>query len=90
MLRSNTKLEELLAQYRKEGMTPSQVAALASFLTARADAGLTQAQVAERMGTTQSAVARLESNLARNKFPSMRTLRKYAEAVGKMVEVRLV
>ncbi|HEY8709661.1 MAG TPA: helix-turn-helix transcriptional regulator [Burkholderiaceae bacterium] len=53
-------------------------------LKARHDAGLTQAQVAERMGTQPPAVARLERSLATGKHsPSLATLRKYAEACGK-------
>ena len=51
----------------------------AALIKARADSGLTQAEIAQRMGTTQSAVARLESGRSR---PSTRTLRKFAEATG--------
>ena len=58
-------------------------------LKARAKAGLTQAEVAERMGTTQSAVARLESGSAKHS-PSLATLQRYAQALGYRVEVRLV
>ena len=59
-------------------------------LKARNDAGLTQAQVAERMGTQPPAIARLERALATGKHsPSLATLRKYAEACGKALEVRL-
>ena len=59
-------------------------------LKARHDAGLTQAQVAERMGTQPPAIARLERSLATGKHsPSLATLRKYAEACGKSLEVRL-
>lgn len=53
-------------------------------LKARHDAGLTQAQVAELMGTQPPAVARLERALATGKHsPSLATLRKYAHACGK-------
>ena len=53
-------------------------------LKARHDAGLTQAQVAERMGTQPPAIARLERSLASGKhLPSLATLRKYAQACGK-------
>ncbi len=53
-------------------------------LKARHEAGLTQAQVAERMGTQPPAVARLERALATGKHsPSLATLRKYAQACGK-------
>lgn len=53
-------------------------------LKARHDAGLTQAQLAERMGTQPPAVARLERALATGKHsPSLATIRKYAKACGK-------
>lgn len=58
-------------------------------LKARSGSGLTQAQVAQRMGTTQSAVARLESGTARHS-PSISTLRRYAQALGCRLEVRFV
>ncbi len=57
-------------------------------LAARAEAGLTQEQVAASMGTTKSAVSRLEA--VGGPSPSLATLRKYARAVGCEVEVRLV
>lgn len=66
-------------------------AILDEILKARHEAGLTQAQVAERMGTKASAVARLESALVSGKHsPSLDTLSKYAAAVGKKLEVHLV
>lgn len=59
-------------------------------LKARHDAGLTQAQVAERMGTQPPAIARLERSLATGKHsPSLATLRKYAEACGKALELKV-
>lgn len=57
-------------------------------LQARSRAGLTQDAVAERMGTTKSAVSRLES--AGKHTPSLATLRRYASAVGCELQVRLV
>ena len=57
---------------------------LDQLLRARHDAGLTQAQVAERMGTQAPSVARLERSLATGKHsPSLATLRKYAQACGR-------
>ena len=57
-------------------------------LNARRAAGLTQAQVAERMGTQAPAVARLERALSTGKpSPSLATLRKYVNACGKELEV---
>src|SRR5664279_2436342 len=52
-------------------------------------AGVTQAEVAERIGTTQSAVARLESGKGKHS-PSIATLEKYAHALGCRLELRLV
>lgn len=57
-------------------------------LKARANAGLTQDAVAERMGTTKSAISRLEG--ASRHAPSLATLKKYAAAVGCDLQVRLV
>jgi DNA-binding transcriptional regulator YiaG len=53
---------------------------------ARAKAKLSQAQVARRMGTSQSAVARMESG---RKLPSTTSLLKYAKAVGRELRVTL-
>ncbi len=55
-------------------------------IAARSRAGLTQKQVAERMGTTQSVVARLESGI---RAPSMRTVQRYANAIGCRAMVRI-
>lgn len=60
-----------------------------AILKARKEAGLTQAQVAERMGTKAPAIARLENALITGTpSPSLATLRKYAAALGKRLEVR--
>ncbi|MBF0612506.1 MAG: helix-turn-helix transcriptional regulator [Magnetococcales bacterium] len=59
-------------------------------LAARQRAGMTQSQVAERMGTKTPAVARLEAGGGREKHsPSISTLRRYAEAVGCRLEIKL-
>jgi ribosome-binding protein aMBF1 (putative translation factor) len=57
-------------------------------LSARTRAGLTQEAVATRMGTTKSAVSRLEA--AGKHAPSVASLKKYAEAVGCKLEIKLV
>ena len=62
-----------------------------SILKARKEAGLTQAQVAERMGTKAPAIVRLEASLVSGKHsPSIATLQKYAKALGKKLDVRFV
>ena len=63
---------------------------LDALLKARQEAGLTQAQVAERMGTQAPAVARLERALATGKHsPSVATLRKYVKACGKRLVLQV-
>lgn len=57
-------------------------------LKARARAGLTQDAVAERMGTTKSAISRLEASGKHT--PSLATLQRYARAVGCDLQVKLV
>ncbi|OGT30614.1 MAG: transcriptional regulator [Gammaproteobacteria bacterium RBG_16_51_14] len=77
---------EVKAEYDR---LEEEFAFLDQFLKARAAAGLTQAEIAERIGTTQSAIARLESGEGK-RIPSLATLRKYARAVGCRIELRLV
>jgi transcriptional regulator with XRE-family HTH domain len=57
-------------------------------LKARSRAGMTQDAVAQRMGTTKSAVSRLEA--AGKHTPSLAILKRYASAVGCELQVRLV
>ncbi|MBN9660064.1 MAG: helix-turn-helix transcriptional regulator [Acidobacteria bacterium] len=55
-----------------------------SMIAARVAAGLTQAQLAKRMATTQSVVARLESGRSR---PSVQSLEKLAAATGTRLKI---
>lgn len=65
-------------------------ALLDALLKARHKAGLTQADVAAKMGTQAPAVARLERSLATGKHsPSIATLRKYADACGKKLILKV-
>lgn len=75
------------AQFRRayEALKP-EFALARQLIAARSRARLSQAEVARRMGTTQSAVARLESGA---RLPAMATLGRYAQAVGCRLEVRL-
>jgi transcriptional regulator with XRE-family HTH domain len=66
-----------------------EFAFLDEVLRARVRAGLTQAEVAERVGTTQSAIARLESGAGMHS-PSVATLQRYARALGYRLEIKLV
>lgn len=83
--------EQLVARWRRDSAYAEAFAELegeyaiaAALIAARAHAGLTQAELAGRMGTTQSAVARMEGGKAR---PSTSTLEKVAQATGTRLKV---
>ncbi len=65
-----------------------EYALVRQLLAARSRAGLTQEEVAKSMGTTKSAVSRLEA--AGKHSPSVTTLKRYAKAVGCEIEIRLL
>lgn len=61
-----------------------EYALAAALIDARGKAKLTQSELARRMGTTQSAIARLESGRT---VPSGATLIKFAMAVGRVLRI---
>lgn len=74
---------KIKAEY--EAQAP-EFAVARELIAARVRAGLTQKQMAERMHTTQSTIARMESG---HSLPSLRTLSRYAEATGNRAVIRL-
>lgn len=91
MSRKSIPAKSAIAEWRKDPAFTREYEALADefalatqLIEARARAGLTQAQLAERMGTSQSAVARLESGKA---LPSVATLEKLAAATGSRLRI---
>lgn len=62
---------------------------LRSMIEARQRAGISQTEVARRMGTQPPAIARLESFNGHHS-PSLKTLTRYAQAVGCRLEIRLI
>jgi len=93
-----TPHDNMMATWKKDPAFRKEYDALAeefalfdTLVRARQQAGLTQLEVAERMGTKTPAVARLEAGGGRQHHaPSLTTLRKYAAAVGCRLEVKLV
>ena len=86
MTRKYIPAEELFAEWRKDpeyvkayDALEEEFALADAFIRARAQADLTQEQVAQRMGTTQAVIARLESGRVK---PSTRTLERIARATG--------
>lgn len=75
---------EFRAEYSKADADCSIVEAL---IRARYEAKLSQAEVAKRIGTTQSAVARLEGGTI---SPSISTLQRYAAATGTKLHLKLL
>ncbi len=81
--------EKLMAdpEFRKEyDALGDEFALISQAIAARARAGKTQAQVAEAMGISQPAVAKIEAG----KVKSLDTLKRYASAVGCKVRLELV
>lgn len=94
MTRKYIPVESLVDQWRKDPEFVKAYDALeeefslaSALIEARARANLTQEEVAQRMGTTQTAVARLEG--ARS-MPSTRTLERYAKATGHRLRIAFV
>ena len=77
------KSPEFRSEYEK---ADAEFALVEALVQARAKANLTQAQLAKKMGTTQSAIARLEGG---HVSPSLATLRSYAEATGARLKIRI-
>jgi len=75
---------EFRREYEK---ADAEFALIEALVRARTEAKLSQAEVARRIGTTQSAIARLEGG---GVSPSLSTLRRYAEATGTKLHVELV
>ena len=82
---------ELFKEWREDPAYAAAYASLeaefalaAALIDARAKAGLTQEEVAERMHTTQAVVARLESGRVK---PSTRTLERFAAATGMRLRI---
>ena len=89
-----TKLKDLKKRFMEDpafreeyAKADSEYALIEARSRARTAARLTQAELAERIGTTQSAIARLEGG---GVSPSFATLRRYAEATGTRLSVELV
>ena len=75
---------EATAEYLKQA---PEFAIARELIAARVRAGITQTELAKRMSTTQSTIARLESG---RMLPSMRTFSRYAEATNSHAILRLV
>jgi predicted transcriptional regulator len=88
-----TRFDDLKKELLKRDDVRAEYDALAeefslaeALLRARAEADMTQAQVAERMNTSQSYVAKLESGQV---SPSMKALQRYAAATGARLKISL-
>lgn len=86
-----TKLKDLHTKWSQDpayreayDALEDEFALAAAIAEARAAAGLTQAEVAARMHTTQSNIARMEAGRT---TPSTRTLEKFAQAIGARLKI---
>ena len=78
------KNPEVRREYEK---VDAEYTLIEEMIRARMKAHLSQAELATKIGTTQSAIARLESGRV---SPSLTTLRRYAEATGRQLKVGFV
>ena len=85
--------EEVFAKWRKQpgyqeayDALEEEYAIMGELMKARAEAGMSQTEIADRMKTTQSAVARLEARAHR---ASLDTLSNYAKATGHRLRISL-
>jgi len=90
-LRKMIPVNEAIARWRKDpgymteyNALEEEFALVAEIIKARANAGLTQEQLAKRMKTSQAVVARLENGRA---MPSTRTLKRFAQATGHRLKI---
>ncbi len=86
-----TKLKDLKAMLLKDpevrreyDALEEEFALILEVAKARRRAGLSQAELAKRMKTTQSTIARLESGRG---LPSTRTLGRFAKATGHRLKI---
>ncbi|AYZ67137.1 XRE family transcriptional regulator [Burkholderia multivorans] len=89
MIELTTLKKRLLADPSTRAEYDAQAFGIAvahELVAARVRAGLTQEQVAERMQTTHSTIAHMESGRT---MPSLRILARYAEATGSRAVVRI-
>jgi ribosome-binding protein aMBF1 (putative translation factor) len=91
-LRKLIPVEGAIARWRRDpeyvkeyDALEEEFALVSEIIKARAAAGLTQAELAKRMKTTQGAIARLESG---SSMPSTRTLKRFAAATGHKLKIR--
>ena len=89
--RKSIPVEEIIAQWRDDpeyveayDALEEEFALASALIGARTRADLTQEELAQRMGTTQAAIARLESGRIR---PTTRTLERYARATGTRLRI---
>lgn len=89
-----TKLSELKKRWMKDPefrreyeKADAEYAIIETLIRARNEAHLSQAELAGKIGTTQSAIARLESGSI---SPSLSTLRRYAAATGTRLHLQLL
>ena len=91
MTRKMIPVEESFTEWRKDPeyvrayeALEDEFALAAAMIEARAHAGLTQEQLAQRMHTTQAVIARLEGGRVK---PSTRTLERLAAATGMKLRI---
>jgi len=85
----NKALKKAAVKKKYDKLEP-EFTLLREMLRARNKAGLSQAEVAQKMGTKSTAITRLESSLSSGKHsPSLATIKKYLEALDCRLEIKI-
>ena len=82
------ELDDVLWELHRN--TQKTIYRLMRIAEARLSAGLTQADIAKKMGISEADVADIEKRWARGDYPEIALLKAYAKAVGKELDIRLI
>lgn len=81
-LKEQLKVPEFSREYKK---VQTENAPIRAIIKARMEKGMTQTQIAKKMGTTQSSIARVEAGSTN---PSLKFMQKLADALGARLEIK--
>lgn len=87
-MQERDELDDVLWELHRN--TQKTIDRLMQIAEARISAGLTQVDIAKKMGISEADVSDIEKRWARGDYPEIALLKAYAKAVGKKLDIRLV
>lgn len=89
--RMRKETEEIDRLYGPDRLLKEEARVIGAFIEKRKAVGISQADVARKMGTQKASISRMESATKVNKHsPSLNTLIRYADAIGHRVRIKLI